>query len=163
MTQADSAGFARKLEDPRPKQHGLPTAALGAQTEPVMTGQPSALSEKVGPFYDAGGLSTWLGVSTQEIQARCQAGTIIGCLTAEGEITYPVWQFRDDGELLPGLPAILKVLKSGISDAWTWALWLQSAVPDELDGKTVTEWLREGGDVEPALGLAANDAAAWAT
>lgn len=82
--------------------------------------------------------------------------------TAEGELIYPVWQFQDDGELLPGLPAVLEVLASGINDGWTWALWLQTVVPGELDGKTVTEWLRDGGDVEPVLQLAANDAAAWA-
>lgn len=122
----------------------------------------NALAEKVGPFYDVTGLMTWLGVSRQEIQARREAGTILGCPTAEGELIYPVWQFQDDGELLAGLPAVLEVLASGIEDSWTWALWLRTAVPDELDGKPAAEWLRDEGDVEPVLQLAANDAAVWA-
>lgn len=127
-----------------------------------MTEQLNALAEKGSPFYDTGGLTTWLGVSHQEIQVRREERTILGCPTAEGELIYPVWQFQDNGELLPGLPSVLMVLSSGIDDSWTWALWCQASVPGELDGKTVTEWLRDVGDVEPVLQLAANDAAAWA-
>lgn len=128
-----------------------------------MTGRPaSALVQKGGPFYDVAGLATWLGLPYREIHERREAGTLLGCSTAEGELIYPVWQFQDNGELLPGLSSILEVLSRGIGDGWTWALWLQTAVSDELDGKSAAEWLRDGGDVEPVLQLAANDAAVWA-
>lgn len=120
------------------------------------------LAQKVGPFYDGEGVGTWLGVTRQSIKKRRDARTILACRTSEGRFIYPVWQFQDDGQLLPGLPEVLKVLATGIDDAWTWALWLQTPVPGELDGKTVTDWLRGGGDVESILRLARNDAAAWA-
>ncbi|MFD1846447.1 hypothetical protein [Arthrobacter flavus] len=120
------------------------------------------LAQKVGPFYDAEGVLNWLGVSRQAIHKRRGARTILGCRTADGRFIYPVWQFQNDGRLLARLPEVLKVLAAGIDDPWTWALWLQSAVDEELDGKTVTQWLRDGGDVEPVLRLARNDAAAWA-
>lgn len=128
-----------------------------------MTGRPAnALVEKGGPFYDVVGLAAWLGLTRQEIQERREARTLLGCPTAEGELIYPVWQFQGNGELLAGLSPVLKVLSHRIDDSWRWVLWLQTAVPGELDGKTVTEWLRDGGDVEPVLQLATNDAAAWA-
>ncbi|KRF06340.1 hypothetical protein ASH00_08860 [Arthrobacter sp. Soil782] len=129
-----------------------------------MTGRSAnALLEKCGLFYDTDGLMSWLGLPYREIQERREARAILGCPTAEGDFIYPVWQFQDNGELLPGLSSILTVLSSGIDDSWTWALWLQTAVPGELNGRTVTEWLRDGGDVGPVLQLAANDAAGWAT
>lgn len=86
---------------------------------------------------------------------------MLGCPTTVRRWIYPVWQFQDNGELLPGLPAVLRVLARGIDDGWTWALRLRTAAPGELDGKTMTQWLGDGGDVEPVLRLAANDAAAW--
>lgn len=128
-----------------------------------MTGHPAnALVERCGPFYDTDGLLSWLGLPYREIQERREARAILGCPTTGGDFIYPVWQFKDNGELLPGLSSILELLSSGIDDSWTWALWLQTAVPDELDGKPATEWLRDGGDVGPVLQLAANDAAVWA-
>ncbi|WP_323958859.1 hypothetical protein GC088_09885 [Arthrobacter sp. JZ12] len=129
-----------------------------------MTGQRSnALVEKVGPFYDLDGLATWLNLTHHQIQARREKQMILACSTADGEFIYPAWQFRGDGEILPGLSSVLRVLATGINDGWTWALWLQTAIPEELGGKTVTDWLRNEGDVEPVLQLAAIDAAAWSS
>lgn len=78
-----------------------------------MTGHPAnALVERCGPFYDTDGLTTWLGLPRQQVHERREARTLLGCPTAEGELIYPVWQFQDNGELLPGLPSVLMVLSS---------------------------------------------------
>ncbi|WP_168796462.1 hypothetical protein [Arthrobacter echini] len=122
----------------------------------------SRLAEKTGPFYDGAGLQSWLGVSRQALQKRRDAHTILGCFTEDRQWLYPVWQFRDDGKLLPGLNSTLKILAQGTADGWTWALWLQSVVPGQLDDKSVIDWLRGGGSVDAVLQLAKHDAAAWA-
>lgn len=119
------------------------------------------MAEKVGPFYEASGVQEWLGITRQALQKRRDARTILACRTADKHWIYPVWQFQDDGKLIPGLPEVLRTLATGIDDGWTWALWLQSDVPGQLDGKTAIQWLTDGGDLEPVLQLAANDAAAW--
>lgn len=119
------------------------------------------MADKVGPFYDGAGVQTWLGITRQALQKRRDTRTILGCRTADNHWIYPVWQFQDDGKLIPGLPEVLRTLADGINDGWTWALWLQGDVPGQLDGKTAAQWLADGGDVNAVLQLAANDAAAW--
>lgn len=121
----------------------------------------NAMAEKVGPFYDGAGVQSWLGITRQALQKRRSTRNILGCRTADGHWIYPVWQFQDDGKLIPGLSDVLRALATGMDDGWTWALWLVGTIPDQLDGKTVIQWLADGGDPEPVLRLAATDAAAW--
>lgn len=121
----------------------------------------NAMAEKVGPFYDGAGVQSWLGITRQALLKRRSTRNILGCRTADGHWIYPVWQFQEDGKLIPGLPDVLRALSAGMDDGWTWALWLVGTVSDQLDGKTVIQWLTDGGDLQPVLRLAATDAAAW--
>jgi hypothetical protein len=122
----------------------------------------SEMAEAVGPFYDTSGLVSWLGYSKQALDKRRRSRKLLGCRTADGKWLYPVWQFQQDGEPLPGLPEVLKVLSAGIDDGWTWALWFVGEVPERLEGMSAREWLSKGLDPSRVLEIARNDAGSWA-
>ncbi len=121
----------------------------------------NALANKVGPFYDTTGLTSWLGVSRQALDNKVRTGRLLGCLTSERVRLYPTWQFTDEGELLPGLIDVLRTLRSGTEDGWTMALWLLTEL-EELDNMNAASWLGHRRDPDPVLELARFDAAAWA-
>jgi hypothetical protein len=123
---------------------------------------PSNMGTLTGPFYDAAGVLAWLGVTRGELDKRRVDGTILVCSTAEGQDIFPAWQFQADGTLLPGLREVLEALAGGTSDGWTWALWLRSRVPGQLDGISAVQWLTERRGSWPLLQLAQQDASRWA-
>ena len=124
--------------------------------------QSNELADIVGPFYDTAGLVTWLGYTKQAIEKRRKAHKLLGCRTTDGKWLYPVWQFQEDGEPLPGLPEALRLLSEGLDDGWTIALWFTGETPERLDGASPRDWLRQGGEPQAVLDIARIDSAAWA-
>ncbi|MEV7648196.1 hypothetical protein [Arthrobacter sp. NPDC089319] len=116
---------------------------------------------EVGPFYDTAGLVSWLEYPEEALDKRRQAHQLLGCRTVDGKWLYPVWQFQEDGELLPGLAEALKVLLTGLNDGWTVALWFTGETSDRLDGLSPREWLSQGRCLQPVLEIARRDVAAW--
>lgn len=124
--------------------------------------QPSGdMASQTGPFFDTAGVLAWLGITSAELDERRAGHAILACSTAEGQQIFPTWQFQEDGTLLPGLRDVLETLASGTHDEWTWALWLTSRVPNQLDGKSAEQWLAEGLDPAPVTDLARQDASSW--
>ena len=122
----------------------------------------SDMAEQVGPFYDTAGVLSWLGITSTDLDERRARHAILICSTADGQQILPTWQFQTDGTLLPGLRDVLEILASGTHDEWTWALWLTSRVPYQLDGKSAAQWLAEGRDPSSVTDLARQDASSWA-
>jgi hypothetical protein len=120
------------------------------------------MAEAVGPFYTAQALVNWLGISQAEIDEKIKSHELLGCASDEGEIFFPVWQFTDCGELVPGLAEVIEALAAGTSVSWTWGLWLTAKVEYTFDGKSAAQWLREGKDKEVVLLHARRDASRWA-
>ncbi|MDV2981619.1 UNVERIFIED_CONTAM: hypothetical protein Q9R71_31040 [Actinomycetes bacterium ARC8] len=118
------------------------------------------LANRVGPFYDTAGLTSWLVVTRQALEKRIAAGKLLACVTSDRVRLYPVWQFTDSGKLLPGLAEVLAALRQGTVDGWTIAAWLTTPV-EELDGAAM-EWLKDRRDPAPVIELARHDAEAWA-
>ncbi len=116
----------------------------------------------VGPFYSTASLEEWLGISRQALDQRVRARKLLGCMATDRVRLYPSWQFTDRGLVIPGLDRVLPVLAAGVDAPWTWALWLVSAIPDELEGLSPAEWLAKGRDPVPVITLARQDAAIWA-
>ncbi|MGI8868222.1 MAG: hypothetical protein ACR2F6_05060 [Mycobacteriales bacterium] len=135
-------------------------ARLMVQTLP----QPHPLAERTGPFYDTPGLVRWLGITRQALDARVRNRTLLGLPTAGGgPRVYPVWQFSSgDKAVIPHLQQVLRILASGSSDPWTWALWLSSRNDETYDGLSAAAWLDGGRGPEPILAEARADAARWA-
>ena len=120
-----------------------------------------AFDDMMGPFYDTTGLAAWLQVSARTLHARVQAATLLGCPLDDGGLVFPAWQFLDNGGVVPGLAAVLKILSSGTDDAWQIALWL-NAPSSELRGTSARAWLLAGRRRGAVVSLATRRARQWA-
>jgi ribosomal protein L2 len=150
--------LSRQLPKPAPRMD------LEQQSQPVAPAPVSEDSElvvRIGPFYDNLVLTTWLGITDQEVNNRVHQGEIISCLFSDGVRLFPIWQFTEFGTLLPGLLEVLRELLKGTKDNWTIALWLVTD-DDELGAKSAVQWLAEGGALDPVLQSARHDAKGWA-
>lgn len=117
----------------------------------------------IGPVYRTDQIRALLGdVSRQALSDRVKRHTLLALKTRDGVTVYPAWQFSE-GQVLPGLPEVLKVFvpdeHGEIVDAWTLASWLRTRL-DELEGDSVSGRLRAG-EHQQALGAARSAAARW--
>jgi hypothetical protein len=113
-----------------------------------------------GPFHDSEGLTEWLGVTEEDLRRRVLDRTILGCPTEDDGDVYPAWQFDENGNLLPGLTDVMRVLFGATDDSWQVAIWLSSP-SDLLKGKSPREWLQQSSDADVVLELATKTAARW--
>jgi hypothetical protein len=119
---------------------------------------PSRWDDLLGPFYDTRGVTRLLGgVSRQAVADRRERRTLLGLKTADGVLVYPAFQFDERGEVISGLAAVLQCFDREAADDWTVGGWLVSKHRG-LDGESVVEWLRGGGDPARAE-ILARDAA----
>lgn len=65
------------------------------------------------------------------------------------------------GKIVDGLQDVLRVLETGTAGRWTWAQWLNVALPDENPPRNIT--LLYEGRLEEALRDAHHDAWSWST
>jgi hypothetical protein len=86
---------------------------------------------------------------------------LLGLPTAEGGRAYPIWQFNDDGTLVPHIADVIKILASGTTDPWTWAAWLAARTPERFGDSPAWQWLASGRNAETVLAAARADAARW--
>jgi len=114
-------------------------------------------ADLVGPFYDTAKVAGVLGVTVAAVRSRHARGSLLALRAGSGAWVYPVWQF--DGDVLPGLAKVLKVLGDGVS-GWSVLAWLRSP-ESELGGRTPLEVLRSGGEGELVLLVASHAAAGW--
>jgi hypothetical protein len=120
--------------------------------------EPSRWNEVLGPFYGPGQVAAYLGgISRQAVADRRSRHTLLGLRTSDGVWVYPTFQFNEQGEVLEGLPGVLKIL-APVLDDWSLAGWLMSSF-DPLGGSTPIEWLRCGEAPEPLVELARREAA----
>ena len=105
-----------------------------------------------GPPLSGAQVAALLGISRQAVDKRRRAGQLVGVELGRRGYAYPQWQFTDDGDVLPGLGAILdRFADRGV---WTPLIFLLSPNAG-LDGDVPVERLR-GGDLE-AVRRAADD------
>lgn len=115
---------------------------------------PSRWDDLLGPFYSTNQIEKlWGGISRQAIADRRKRGTVLGLKTADGVVVYPTFQFDERNRVLPGLAEVLQCFRGVPVDDWTLAGWLVSPLRP-LDGRSVIDWLRLGGELEPVLVLA---------
>lgn len=113
--------------------------------------EPSAWDDTLGPFYGSAKLAAMLGgISRQALSERRGRKSLLALKTADGAWVYPTFQFDRNNRVLPGLPAVLKVLETSGADDWTAAGWAVSPL-ESLGGISVVEWLRRGLDRDVAL------------
>ena len=112
----------------------------------------------IGPCYTVASMARALGWTEAEV---VQAGDNLRLLmlrTVDDVILFPAFQLRD-GQVVDGLAEILRILKTGTKDRWTWAQWLNTEVPDANPPRNI-EYLYAG-RLEEAIRDARHDAWAW--
>jgi hypothetical protein len=159
-----SAGLARRIG--ALQQQGQHAAALGDPDEIAArmlatVPEPSPWAE-LGPYYSTAGLARVLGgVSRQAIEERRRRRTVLALRTADDVWVYPAFQLDDHNRVVRGLADVLdRFHPRARDDEWMVASFLAAAQPG-LDGRTVVDHLRAGGDLAPALALADERAARW--
>jgi hypothetical protein len=123
--------------------------------------EPSPWRE-LGPFYSTTGLARVLGgISRQAVEERRRRRTVLALRTADGVWVYPAFQLDDRNRVVRGLAEVLERFRASTSeDEWMVAAFLAAPEPG-LDGRSIVEHLREGGDLSAALALADDRAARW--
>ena len=128
------------------------------QHEP--TNDANDLEDLTGPFYGEEDTARWLGLSVSALRDRADRLEVLQLMTGDGAAVFPAWQFTEHRRVIKHLPDVLRRLAAGTADRWTWALWL-TAPDEDLNDKTAWKWLAEGGDPNPVLLSASQDAARW--
>lgn len=124
-------------------------------------------AELIGPAYTSGSLQRELGVTRQALSKAAGDLRVLRLVTADGRNVYPAFQVSN-GALVVGLRDVLVVLRQGVADPWTWAQWLNAAVPDRsadtgsdrLPRRNIDRLI--AGDVDGVVRSAKRAAASWA-
>ncbi|MCU1471016.1 MAG: hypothetical protein JWQ39_2165 [Glaciihabitans sp.] len=82
----------------------------------------------IGAFLTVGDVTAQLQVTEEQLKKLVRSGRLLAIRHGAMPPTYPQIQFDWDGRVLPGLPPVLKVLKSSMN-GWEIARWL--ATPTE--------------------------------
>jgi hypothetical protein len=105
------------------------------------------LLAREGGVLGASEVAEILGITRQAVNKRVQAKTLFALQTAKHGMSFPAWQLVD-GEVLPGLPEVLRSLDPTLGPWMTLAFFLEDHVA--LGGRSPLQALREG-DVESVL------------
>lgn len=130
-------------------------SALGVRASDLLPSEVSRSANherqaKVGPFATTSELGRWLGLSRQALHQRMTSFQLLGCKTERGHYLYPMWQFDPETHaFLPGLAAVLQILRPDAATAWAAAEWLTTPHV-EWGGRTPTDLLHLG-DLNPVL------------
>jgi hypothetical protein len=119
----------------------------------------SWLNSKLGPFYDVDGVAAWLQLDESQVLAEIQECSMLGVQTQDGFWVLPIFQFDEDGERLPSLQKVLRILENGTQSHWTWALWLV-ARPESTGRRSAVEQLWAG-ETEQVIRAATHDVWSW--
>lgn len=113
-------------------------------------------AELVGPCYTTVGMAATLGWTEAEVVRAADGLLLLAVRSSDGGFMYPAFQLHG-GRVVDGLHEVLRVLRTGTASRWTWAQFLNVAIPGEV---RQIENLREG-RLEDVLRDARHEASAW--
>lgn len=147
----------------RPLRELPPPEQAAEVLRELISTAPHPLAERIGPVWASVHTREQLGLnSRQALDSRRRNGSLLGVKTSNGEVFYPVSQFRITSgtvEVRPALAAMFKVLRN--QDSWAVATLLTVPAP-ELDDRTPLEWERNGKDANALVALAQRVRHEWA-
>ncbi|MGS0561368.1 hypothetical protein [Microbacterium aurugineum] len=117
-------------------------------------------AEIVGPCYTAASIARVLGWTEAEVTSAGDSLRLLALETDEGGTLYPSFQLHG-GHVVDGLTEVLRVLSTGTNGRWTWAQWLNTALPEANPPRNI-EALRAG-LLEQVLVEARHDAWSWSS
>ena len=100
-------------------------------------GKPNAWAEIVGPCYTATSMARALGWTEAEVMAAGNDLCLLMLTTDDGIDLFPRFQL-DGGKIVDGFQGVLRVLATGTAGRWTWAQWLNVALPDKDPPRNIT-------------------------
>lgn len=126
-------------------------------------GESNPWANIIGPCYSSQSIARTLGWTGPQVVEAAASLHLLELRTDDGVLLYPQFQVWN-GTVVDGLPEVLRVLRTGIEDSWTWAQWLNTrpSGSDGVDEPSCIERLRQGelGDV---LLEAKHDAWSWSS
>lgn len=141
----NAAPLSRSSESPKSEagdQVSPVTVPAGVPaTEVPSDSLTDTLSDRIGPFYDTGGLRDWFQISSETVDTQVQSGELLALVTADGFRLFPAFQMDEGGHPLPHLREVLAELDPEQVDPWGAAVWLNAASED-LGGLTPAAALR---------------------
>lgn len=112
----------------------------------------------IGPCYTVTSMARVLGWSEAEVARAGASLEVLALDTEEGRSLYPAFQVHD-GKVVEGLAEVLRTLATGTASRWTWAQWLNTALPVESPPRAI-DALRAG-HLDDVLLEAQRDAWSW--
>lgn len=122
--------------------------------------EPNPWAAIIGPCYTVTSMARTLGWTEREVIKAGNELRLLMLFTDEGVDLFPAFQLQD-GNIVDGLQDTLRVLETGTTGRWTWAQWLNVALPEEDPPRNIT--LLYEGRLEEALRNARHDAWAWSS
>ena len=122
----------------------------------------SRMATTIGLCYTAESIARALNHSTDAIDLLVDECRLLALTTADNSVVFPAFQLHN-GRMVRGLPPVLRVLRKGIDDPWTWALWLNSlppVVPGIAPGVSRIQQLING-EFDAVLQAAERSARSW--
>jgi hypothetical protein len=101
------------------------------------------LGQAIGAVCGTAGAAQRLHIPEPEVWRRVRAHQLLGCITSDGALVFPVFQFAEDGSPLAGLGSVLSTMAQGTADRWLVALWMCTP-SDQLRGRRPYEALTQG-------------------
>ncbi|PCE13569.1 hypothetical protein AUC47_07060 [Microbacterium sp. SZ1] len=120
--------------------------------------EPNPWAKIVGPCYTVASMARALEWTETEVMEAGSDLRLLMLHTSDDVYLFPSFQLQE-GSIVEGLQEVLRVLATGTADSWTWAQWLNVALPDEDPPRNIT--LLYEGRLEEALRDAKHDAWAW--
>lgn len=111
----------------------------------------------LGDAYTPEAMRELLAVGSEELRSMVADAQVLEVVGAKREKGFPAFQVGADGQLLPGIGAVLCELASGVDDPWTWWIWCTSR-PAWAGGRRAWELLPDG---EADVVIRAAGRAAW--
>ncbi|MGV2900116.1 hypothetical protein ACNPM4_00440 [Microbacterium sp. AGC62] len=122
--------------------------------------EPNPWAEIVGPCHTVTSMARTLGWTEAEVMVAGDDLRLLRLRTEDDIFLFPAFQLHD-GKVVAGLREVLLVLQTGVNDSWTWAQWLNVALPEVDPPRNITR-LTEG-RLEEALRDARHDAWSWSS
>lgn len=88
----------------------------------------SRLAEAVGPCYTTDSIARVLNYTVEQVDMLVEGCCLLALTTADRHVVFPAFQLHN-GRMVRGLPPVLRMLRKGVDDPWSWALWLHSIPP----------------------------------
>ncbi|QDE34845.1 hypothetical protein FIV50_08590 [Microbacterium foliorum] len=122
--------------------------------------EPNPWARIVGPCHTVASMARTLERTETEVVEAGGDLRLLMLHTSDDVYLFPSFQLQD-GNIVEGLQEVLRVLETGTASRWTWAQWLNVALPEENPPRNIT--LLYDGQLEEALRGARHVAWSWSS